>query len=121
NIVLDAVTFASFAITGLLLGFISLYLVHQELHKRLGSMRAWAWVVAVLLTSSFAIYLGRDLRMNSWNILTNPAGILVDVSDPIANPGEHGLAFTTTLTFFVFLATFYLALRQLTHAVKRSS
>jgi uncharacterized membrane protein len=120
NIVFDAVMFMSFVLTGLLLGYSSLYLVHLELLKRLRRSSAWAWIVAVLLVSSFAIYLGRDLRMNSWDILTSPTGILFDISDPIANPGAHALAFTTTLTFFVFLTSLYIVLWQLVHAIKRS-
>jgi uncharacterized membrane protein len=121
NIVFDAVMFSSFVLTGLLLGYTSLYLVHMELLKRLKKLSAWSWISIVVLISSFAIYLGRDLRMNSWDILTSPSGILFDISDPIANPGAHGLAFTTTLTFFAFLMSLYVVVWQLTHAIKRSS
>ncbi|HEY1835380.1 MAG TPA: DUF1361 domain-containing protein [Candidatus Saccharimonadales bacterium] len=119
NIVFDAVMFSSFVFTGILLGLTSLYLVHVELAKRLRAASAWAWVAAVLGLSSFAIYLGRDLRMNSWDILTNPAGILFDVSDPIVDPRAHALAFTTMLTFFVFLMSLYIVAWQLIRALKR--
>lgn len=121
NIVFDAVMFSMFVLTGLLLGYTSLYLVHMELIKRLKKMTAWVWVIAVLALCSFAIYLGRDLRMNSWDILTNPAGILFDISDPIANPTTHGLVFTTTLTFFTFLASVYAAVWQLVGAIAKHS
>lgn len=120
NIVFDAVTFASFVLTGLLIGFTSLYLVHTELAKRLRPASAWAWVAAVLALSSFAIYLGRDLRMNSWDVLTSPAGILFDVSDPVVNPRAHALAFTTTLTFFVFLMSLYIVAWQLVRSLRQS-
>lgn len=121
DIVFDAVMFASFVFTGVLIGLTSLYLVHVELTKRLKPASAWAWVAAVLVLCSFAIYLGRDLRMNSWDILTNPAGILFDVSDPIVNPRAHALAFTTTLTFFVFLASLYVVAWQLIRGLKSAS
>lgn len=119
DIVFDAVMFASFVLTGLLIGFTSLYLVHVELTKRLRTKSAWAWIAAVLALCSFAIYLGRDLRMNSWDILTKPAGILFDVSDPIVNPRAHALAFTTTLTFFVFLMSLYVVAWQLIRSLKQ--
>lgn len=120
NIVFDAVMFSSFVLTGLLLGFTSLYLVHSELVKRLRAKSAWTWVAVVLALCSFAIYLGRDLRMSSWDVLTQPAGILFDVSDPLVNPRTHALAFTTTLTFFVFLMSLYVVVRQLAGALEQS-
>lgn len=119
NIVFDAVMFASFVLTGLLVGFTSLYLVHLELIKRIKKVNAWGWVSLVLGLCSFAIYLGRDLRMNSWDILTNPAGILFDITDPIVNPRTHALAFTTTLTFFIFLSTMYVVVWHLVRQVAR--
>lgn len=119
NIVFDAVMFSLFVLSGLLLGYTSLYLVHLELSKRLKKFKAWCWVVLILALCSFAIYLGRDLRMNSWDVLTNPAGILFDVSDPIINPRAHGLAFTTTLTFFTFLFSLYIVVWQLVRAIAK--
>jgi len=119
NMVFDTVMFASFVFTGILIGYTSLYMVHLEFLKRIKKSSAWAWIAAVLALSSFAIYLGRDLRMNSWDILVNPAGILFDVSDPIVNPRAHGLAFTTTLTFFIFLTTIYVAIWHLVGAIAR--
>jgi len=121
NIVFDAVTFASFVLTGLLVGFTSVYLVHIELIKRIRKFNAWGWVSLVLALCSFAIYLGRDLRMNSWDIFTNPAGILFNVTDPIVNPRAHALAFTTTLTFFIFLISFYVVVWHLVSAIARNS
>jgi uncharacterized membrane protein len=119
DVVFDAVMFALFVLTGLLIGFSSLYLIHIELIKRLKKRNAWCWIGAILVICSFAIYLGRDLRMNSWDILTNPAGILFDITDPIVNPKAHGLAFTTTLTFSIFLISLYVVVWQLVSAIAR--
>lgn len=113
NIVFDTMMFASFVLTGLFLGYVSLYLVHTELAKRFKSrLTSWLWVAVILLVCSFAIYLGRDLRWNTWDILVSPAGILFDVSDIALHPIGNALAFTTTLTFFVFLISVYIVIWQ---------
>jgi uncharacterized membrane protein len=119
NVVFDAVTFSLFVLSGLLLGYTSLYLVHKQLARRIRQRKAWSLITIILLLCSFAIYLGRDLRMNSWDILTNPAGILFDISDPIINPRAHVLAFTTTVTFFVFLGCLYAVIWQLSRALEK--
>jgi uncharacterized membrane protein len=118
NVLYDAVMFTSFIFTGVLLGFSSLSMVHVELRRRLGP-RATSVIIAVtLFLCSYAIYLGRDLRWNSWDIFTNPAGILFDVSDHLLHPFQNGAMYTTTVSFFVLLGSLYVAGRYVTEMPK---
>jgi uncharacterized membrane protein len=108
NVVFDTVTFASFVITSLFIGYASLYMIHMQLARRLSNQFfTWLIIGGVLLLCSFAIYLGRDLRLNTWDLLISPAAILFDVSGIVLDPSQNGLAFTTTFTFFVFLLSIY--------------
>lgn len=107
DVLYDAVMFTSFIYTGVLLGFSSLYLVHLQLKRRLSSLAATGWVAVTLLSCSFAIYVGRDLRWNSWDVLTNPGGLLFDVSDRLLHPSSYPKMFLTVIVFFVLLASMY--------------
>lgn len=107
SMLFDVVMLVSFTWNGFVLGYISLYLVHQQLRRRLWRWQADSLVAGVLLLCSFAIYLGRYLRWNSWDVLVNPAGLIFDVSEPFVNPGSHPQAFTTTLMFFILLTSIY--------------
>jgi len=107
NLLYDVVMFTSCILTAVLLGFSSLYMVHTELKKRVALRTSSILVAIIIVLCSFAIYLGRDLRWNSWDILLNPAGILFDVSDNLMHPLQHGAMFTTTLSFFVLLGSLY--------------
>lgn len=118
DILFDSVMITSFVCNGLILGFISLYLLHLELRKRLPPANAARAVAAVLLLCSFAIYLGRDLRWNTWDIFINPAGIIFDVSDRFINPDGHPQMFITTATFFVLLGTLYFVMWQIIQALR---
>jgi uncharacterized membrane protein len=114
-----AVMMFSFAINGLILGFISLFLVHRLLLKRVTAVQAHSAVAAVLLLSSFAIYLGRYLRWSTWDVLVNPAGLLFDVSDRVfINPTSHPQMFVTTAIFFVLLSSTYVVLWQAIRFIK---
>ncbi len=110
DLLYDVVMFASFIFNGVFLGLISLYLVHWELAKRLRRRTATTFIGIIILSCSFAIYIGRELRWNTWDILTNPSSVLFDVSDRVLNPREHPKAFTTTISFFVVLSSMYLVL-----------
>lgn len=117
DVLSDAVMFLMFALSGLALGFLSLYLMHRLLLKRLGARASNIIVTLVLLLCSFAIYLGRDLRWNSWDAILHPSAMLFDISDPFINPSTHHDAFTTTLMFFVLLGTLYFAVWQTAKAL----
>jgi uncharacterized membrane protein len=103
----DTAMISSFVINGLLLGYISLFVVHQILKKYLTRREAYLLAQFTLLLCSFAIYLGRYLRWNTWDIIINPAGLIFDVSDRIINPASHTHTFVITLTFFVVLGSVY--------------
>lgn len=110
DLLYDVVMFASFILNGVTLGFISLFIVHSQLAKRISQRAAGTMIGTILLLCSFAIYIGRELRWNTWDILTNPSSLLFDVSDRVLNPHEHPQAFTTTASFFVLLGSLYLVL-----------
>lgn len=107
DVLYDAIMFTSFIYTAVLLGFASLYLIHLELNKRLKPRAAAGWIAATLLFSSFAIYVGRDLRWNSWDVLTNPGGLLFDISDRFLHPANYPQMFISVISFFVLLMSMY--------------
>lgn len=107
NILFDVVLFFSCIFNGYVLGFWSLYMVHRELLKRVGRERSHMAVAGILFVCGFAIYLGRYLRWNSWDVLVHPFGVLFDVSGRLANPVAHPQSVTTTLTFFMLLGSMY--------------
>jgi uncharacterized membrane protein len=107
DILYAAVLFTSFIYLGVLLGFCSLLLVHHELRRRLRPVAAASWIGATLLLCSFAIYIGRDLRWNSWDVIFNPAGLLFDISDRVLRPDDYPTMFVTVLSFFALLGSLY--------------
>lgn len=109
NIMYDVVLLGTYALSGMILGYISLFLIHKRLYQRFNK-KAHLFIGATLLLCGFAIYLGRYLRWNSWDILVNPFGLLFDVTDRFINPTDHIITFSTTLLFFAFLSTIYLVI-----------
>ena len=101
--------FGIFAITGMALGLYALYIVHRRLAKIWSPLQTNVFIAATLAACSFAVYLGRVLRWNTWDILINPAGILFDVSDRLIDPERHPETIATTCTFFALLGGLYIA------------
>lgn len=122
SLLYDAVMFTSFVFNAFLAGYMSVFLVHMALqHRRHLRDYAHAIIGLVFLACGFAIYLGRYMRWNSWDVLVNPAGILFDVSDNIINPLAHPQVFVTTATFFALLSVSYAVIYQLAVVIKAGS
>jgi len=119
NVLFDSLMFTVFILNGLILGYASLYLVQRELRKRLSAFKTTLIVGAIFFSCSFAIYLGRDLRWNSWDVLVNPAGIVFDISERIIRPFAYPEAFSVTLMFFAFLGGLYWVVWSMMRSLRR--
>jgi uncharacterized membrane protein len=108
----DLALLLSCAGTGVLLGYLSLMDVHDIVAKSLGAAIGWVLALSSLLLTGFAIYLGRFLRWNSWDVLTRPA-ILFDIADGLLHPSSHLRPFAVTLIFGAIFALGYISLRIL--------
>lgn len=67
----DLFTIFLFAWNGLLLGCSSMYMIHSILMKRWGRFISWLLIIATSLLSGYGILLGREYRLNSWDVLVN--------------------------------------------------
>jgi uncharacterized membrane protein len=82
----DMALLLSCGAVGVMLGYASTLDVHRIVEERFGQRVGWAMAVATLLLSGFAIYLGRVLRWNSWDVVTNPGELFVTILDHVINP-----------------------------------
>jgi uncharacterized membrane protein len=118
SLLFDAVLFTSFVWNGLLLGFTSVFLVQSQLSRRVEKRLCVLLISLVFIVCSFAIYLGRYLALNTWDIFVNPGGILFDLSDRIIKPGSHISMFTVTTLFSVTLGAMYYTVAKLVSFIR---
>lgn len=93
--------------TGTLLGVISLYLMQDIIARTFNRWLGWVFVFAISGLSSFGIYIGRFVRLNSWDILQNPTETAMTILGIVIDPSRRLAAFTMAYTFF-FLFIFLL-------------
>jgi uncharacterized membrane protein len=99
----DALMIFSFALTGLLTGYISLFFIHSVLEHRFSRTIGWISVCFMMLLSAYGIFLGRVKRFNSWDILSKPVYLVNDCLKTIGN----AQAIKMTIIFFLFLVFSY--------------
>jgi uncharacterized membrane protein len=109
----DLVLILSFAWTGLLYGFLSLWNLEELMEQFLSKKVITALSVLLLFVSSFGIYIGRYLRWNSWDILHHPTKLMGDIGDRIINPFDHTRTWGVTVFMGLFLTMLYFTFKFL--------
>jgi len=111
----DLVLILSCALTGLVLGFVSLYLMQGLVKRMLGGPASWLFIAGVAGLSGFGVWLGRFLRFNSWDVLCRPVELCSGLGFWVANPRGHRASLAFPALFGTFLFITYLMLYALTH------
>ena len=116
----DTIMIFSFAWNGLILGFVSLWIVQQLAARWFGSVFGWLFAAVVLTATGFGIYLGRFLRWNSWDVLVDPFGMARQVLAYVLNPLDYPRTIAVTLLFGGFLTVAYLTVILLPTVLRKS-
>ncbi|MFM9278790.1 DUF1361 domain-containing protein [Paenibacillus jiagnxiensis] len=95
-------------LSGLMMGCVLLDSVRQLVRRSFGRTAGVLFAVMVLLLSSFAIYIGRFIRANSWDIVKDPVSLYNQLAEIWATPAgkEHMLHFCGMI--FAVLAAVYM-------------
>jgi uncharacterized membrane protein len=104
----DGIELSAFSWTGMLLGFVSLYLVHAVVRHRFGGAAGWLGVLPVLALVSAGVYLGRVKRWNSWDLLTQPGTKLAELHAHLGDLTAVGRAVGATIGLTLLLTLAYL-------------
>ena len=105
----DVILVVWFAWTGVFLGVLSLYLMHEVVHREYGRLAGWVFVFVVSFLSGLGIYMGRVLRWNSWDIIQSPDNIFYGILQGAQDPSLGAIGMTAlfgALFLFIYL-TFY--------------
>jgi uncharacterized membrane protein len=105
--------------TAMLLGVVSLYLMQDIVQRTFGRFIGWVFVFAISALSSFGIYIGRFVRLNSWDILQNPAETAMNILGLVIDPSRRLAAFTFLYAFFFLFV--YLLLYSFGHLLQEQN
>ena len=104
----DNIEILSIVSVGLLLGNHSLAIIHFLLRNHLSNSLSWVAIIGYVFLANFGIYIGRYLRLNSWDVIMNPLQLIGQIFNELTSlPKLKILALYTTL-FSFFILVFYL-------------
>jgi uncharacterized membrane protein len=97
-----------YAFTGFFLAAASLRTMQSLVRAYLGRLVSWLFAFFAIGLGGLGIYLGRFVRVNSWDLLFHPFRIARELAAPVFNPLDNLRFFGFTLMFTAILLVFYL-------------
>lgn len=113
----DSVMLGSFAVTGVLLTYLSIADVQGVVRSRFGRIAAALVAYGSLAISGFGIYVGRFLRWNTWDLLMSPANLWREVIQRILHPEAHVQTWAVTVLYGAGLIVGYVVLNSIAGAL----
>ncbi|MBP6732151.1 MAG: DUF1361 domain-containing protein [Chitinophagales bacterium] len=110
----DAMLIYSFAFTGLIVGMFSAIIIYHKLKGMVSGLTAKATMFLLMLISGYGIYIGRFLRWNSWNVVTDPLLIFYDTASRVAHPLSYPRTYGVTLMMGTLLCLVFFVFESLT-------
>jgi uncharacterized membrane protein len=112
-IIFDATMLLLFSLTGLALGLLSIQHTENWWRQHRPHIAVPQLRFFVFLLCGFGIYLGRVERWNSWDIISNPGGLLVEVMKKIIDPFSNVETWAVTILFALLLWVTYRILKMM--------
>jgi uncharacterized membrane protein len=111
----DLILVITYAMTGVFLGLVSLYLMQSLVSRAFGRLTSWIFTLSGLAVTGFGVSLGRFPRWNSWDVLTDPSALLADIWTRLSNPLGNGRTFVFSMLFSLCLAAMYFVFVSVIH------
>jgi len=113
----DLAMILSFVWNGLLLGVLSVRQMERLLLPKLTLMKELLFLYPVMWLNALGIYIGRYLRYNSWDIVTDPFRLLRDIATMVIHPLQHKNTWDMVLCFSILMTLIYLLMKRISKAL----
>jgi uncharacterized membrane protein len=109
----DLLLLLSFAWNGLLFGISSLRKMEVILHKVSGKRFSLFIVFTVMWLNAFGIYIGRFLRYNSWDVITQPFSLFREMLEVLLHPFKNKMEWGMIFCYAVFMTLLYITIKKM--------
>lgn len=108
----DLLLIFSFAWNGLLLGILSVRTIEGILANAIGRGSSLVLVFAVMWLNAFGVYIGRYLRYNSWDVVTQPFTLFTELTEILLHPFRNKMEWSMITVYAVFMTIIYMSVRK---------
>jgi len=104
----------SFAWSGLLFGILSVQHMERLFEEHVGKKPGLLFVLLLMVMNGFGVYIGRYMRFNSWDVLTNPFQLISDVVYLFVHPIRNRFDCSMIVCYAILLTLIYYTFKRMT-------
>jgi uncharacterized membrane protein len=114
----DLTMILSLAWNGLLLGVLSVRQMEKIVQQHFFKKHTLLFIYPIMWLNALGVYIGRYLRYNSWDVLTDPFQLMRGIADILFHPLAYRFASGMIFCFSVLLTIFYFTLRRISKTIR---
>lgn len=107
----------SFAWNGLIMGVLSVRQMEKIMQLLWGREHELLFLYPIMWLNALGVFIGRYLRFNSWDIITNPFSLVMNIIDILIHPVVYKNAWGMILCYSVFMTLLYLMIKRASKAI----
>jgi uncharacterized membrane protein len=107
----------SFAWNGLVLGILSVRQMEKIIQWKWPGMHEFFFLFPVMFLNAFGIYIGRYLRFNSWDVISNPLDLAGDISNMLLHPFASKYAWSMIGCYALLMMFIYITIKKISKTI----
>jgi uncharacterized membrane protein len=107
----------SFAWNGLLLGILSVRQIEKIMQSIWPNMSEFFFLFPIMFLNSLGIYIGRFLRFNSWDVISNPFDLAGHISYLVLHPLAAKPAWAMICCYSVLMTFIYITIKKISKSL----
>jgi len=112
----DLALLLSFAWNGLLFGIVSVRQMEKVFEVYFNKKFDLFFILPVMFLNGLGVYVGRYLRFNSWDVVTNPLQLISDIVDLFIHPIQNRMDWSMIVCYTLLLTLIYVTVKKLSKA-----
>lgn len=113
----DLALLLSFAWSGILFGILSIRQIEKLFEKNFNKKFDLLFILPVMALNGFGVYIGRYLRFNSWDVITDPLQLIQDIIHLFIHPLRNRFDWSMIVCYTVLLTLIYYTIKKLSKAL----
>ena len=113
----DLTLILSFAWNGIIMGILSVRQIERIYLSRFPLKWHALFLFPVMWLIALGIYIGRFLRFNSWDVLTNPFKLIGDISELVFMPHQNFEEWGMISCFAVLMTIMYITIKKISKVI----
>jgi uncharacterized membrane protein len=104
----DLALILSFVWNGIFLGVLSVNQMEKIIYAKWGWKNDWIFIFGIMWLNAFGVYVGRYLRYNTWDIVTNPLALFNDIVYLFIHPIRNRYDWSMVACYAILMTIIYL-------------